>query len=162
MNSLKEKRTSLHLTQPQVAATVRAVDKRIDTSMISRYESGVCLPTDAQISALERLYKSHRADIWSMEDLDLLHLIPEYQSASAAKGEQAEGCASHTAKKDLRGTYFMKKCFRIPRTFAAALPDDLLSVCGYSSGQSWFDACMRRLLGEYAARKKNRKEAGKP
>ena len=54
-----------------------------------------------------------------------------------------------------------RKCYRISREFAASLPDDLLQVCGYSSWQSWHDAAMKRLLAEYAARKRAGKKGGK-
>lgn len=53
------------------------------------------------------------------------------------------------------------KCYRISREFAASLPDDLLQVCGYSSWQSWHDAALKRLLGEYAARKRATKKEDK-
>lgn len=54
-----------------------------------------------------------------------------------------------------------RKCYRISREFAASLPDDLLQVCGYSSWQSWHDAALKRLLGEYAARKRATKKEDK-
>ena len=49
----------------------------------------------------------------------------------------------------------------VSREFAESLPDDLLQVCGYSSWQSWHDAAMKRLLAEYAARKRGCKKGGK-
>ena len=55
----------------------------------------------------------------------------------------------------------IRKCYRINREFAESLPDDLLQVCGYSSWQSWHDAAMKRLLAEYAARKRAGKKGGK-
>jgi len=42
----------------------------------------------------------------------------------------------------------------VSRAFEEALPGDLLAVCGYSSWQSWYDAALKRLVGEYGARKR--------
>lgn len=47
MNELKKRRLELGLTLADVAAACREVDPRIDVPMVSRFESGVCLPTEA-------------------------------------------------------------------------------------------------------------------
>lgn len=56
MNTLQERRLALALTQPQVSEKLKAVEPRADVGMVSRYEKGVCLPTTAQLAALEALY----------------------------------------------------------------------------------------------------------
>ena len=45
-----------------------------------------------------------------------------------------------------------KKTFRLSDAVITRMTDDVLHTCGYSSWQSWFDACVRRLFAEYAAR----------
>lgn len=148
MNTLQEKRTSLGLTQPQVSEALKAVEPHADIGMVSRYERGVCIPTDAQIAALEKLYGAHRADLWDIHDLDLLHMVPEY----SAENQGSVPMAVDTPKKDLRSVFFKKMCYRVPRKFAETIPPDIFQVTGYSSAQSWHDACLRRLIGEYAAK----------
>lgn len=151
-NRLQERRTELGLTQPQVSERLKHIEPRADVGMVSRYEKGVCLPTGAQLAALEELYGVERTNLYNVEDLDLLSILPASAEvgADAEKPRRAEP-PSHIGR--------IKKCYRISREFAASLPDDLLSVCGYSSWQSWHDAALKRLLAEYAARtaKKNAK-----
>ena len=122
MNRLQERRLALGLTQPQVSARLKEIEARADVGMVSRYEKGVCLPTEAQLAALEGVLQADRLELFDAEDLDLLGVL---------------------------------------REFAESLPDDLLQVCGYSSWQIWHDAAMKRLLAEYAARKRAGKKGGK-
>lgn len=55
-NRLQERRLELGLTQPQVSDRLKEVEPRADVGVVSRYENGVCLPTVAQITALEEIY----------------------------------------------------------------------------------------------------------
>ena len=148
MNTLHEKRTSLALTQPQVSDELKKVEPRIDIGMVSRYEKGVCIPTDAQITALERLLGTNRRELWDESDLDLLHMIED----DSPPGPEEFLAESEPHKKDLRSAFFKRMCYRVPRKFAETIPADIFQVTGYSSAQSWHDACLRRLLGEYAAK----------
>jgi transcriptional regulator with XRE-family HTH domain len=153
MNNLRTKRVELGLTQPQVSKALKAVEPRADVGMISRYEKGVCLPTSAQLDKLEDILQAGRLELWDADAIDLLR-------GAAALGDDVTLCgdaehdsgACKTAKQQ-KETRF-RKCYRIPREFAASLPEDLLAVCGYNSWQSWHDAALKRLLAEYAARKK--------
>lgn len=154
MNRLQERRIALGLTQPQVSEKLKSVEPRADVGMVSRYEKGVCLPTKDQLSALEDLYGVPRTELFDLEDLDLLGLPP----ASSEPTEESEK-ADKAPPPSHAGRF--RKCYRISREFAASLPDDLLQVCGYSSWQSWHDAALKRLLGEYAARIKSAKKGGK-
>ena len=87
------------------------------------------------------------------EDLDLLGALPTAESRSEASETETAPPTAPTGR--------FRKCYRISREFAASLPDDLLQVCGYSSWQSWHDAALKRLLGEYAARKRATKKEDK-
>lgn len=44
MNRLKERRLELGLTQEAVSGILKLADPRMDVSMVSRFENGVCLP----------------------------------------------------------------------------------------------------------------------
>ncbi len=155
-NRLQERRLDLGLTQPQVSERLRLTEPRADVGMVSRYEKGVCLPTADQIAVLEEIYGMSREELYRMEDLDLLGLLPQPCDATpeSERGHRVEP-PSHLGR--------VRKCYRISQKFAASLPDDLLEVCGYSSWQSWHDAALKRLLGEYAARKRagHQKNGGK-
>lgn len=153
MNTLQERRLALALTQPQVSEKLKAVEPRADVGMVSRYEKGVCLPTTAQLAALEALYGVPRTELYDAEDLDLLGVLNIQEKPTAAsEGLQKAPPPSHAGR--------FRKCYRISREFAESLPDDLLQVCGYSSWQSWHDAALKRLLAEYAARKKAAQKKG--
>lgn len=52
MNNLKLWRESRGLKQTELAALVKPVDARIDSSMISRFENEMCLPTPSVSKAL--------------------------------------------------------------------------------------------------------------
>lgn len=154
MNHLQEKRLALELTQPQVSARLKEVEPRADVGMVSRYEKGVCLPTGPQLSALEELYGVSRVELYDTEDLDLLGVLRSTEPSPDADSEVKETAPppSHAGR--------FRKCYRISREFAESLPDDLLQVCGYSSWQSWHDAALKRLVGEYAARKRAAQKKG--
>lgn len=53
MNRLKERRLELGLTQEAVSGILKLADPRMDVSMVSRFENGVCLPTEEVTEALE-------------------------------------------------------------------------------------------------------------
>lgn len=157
MNRLQERRLALGLTQPQVSAKLKEIEARADVGMVSRYEKGVCLPTEAQLAALEGVLQADRLELFDMEDLDLLGTLRDRGAVQApTDGSEKKATApppGHVGR--------FRKCYRISREFAESMPDDLLQVCGYSSWQSWHDAALKRLLAEYAARKRAGRKGGK-
>lgn len=155
-NRLQECRMAQGLTQPQASERLKQAEPRADVGMVSRYEKGVCLPTKEQLASLDALYGIPVTELYRMEDLDLLGLLPAPQEATAESEKVVRvEPPSHLGR--------VRKCYRISQAFASSLPDDLLQVCGYSSWQSWHDAALKRLLGEYAARKRagHQKNGGK-
>lgn len=150
MNRLQERRMALGLTQPQVSAKLKETEPRADVGMVSRYEKGVCLPTASQLKALEEVLGVARTELYDPEDLDLLGVLPGGEAHNEASETEIAPPPSHAGR--------FRKCYRISREFAESLPDDLLQVCGYSSWQSWHDAALKRLLGEYAARCRAKKK----
>lgn len=155
-NRLQERRLELGMTQGQISARLKEKEPRADVGMVSRYEQGVCLPTRAQIEVLEEIYNKSRTELYRVEDLDLVGYLPiSGDKPPVQTKEKSPEPPSHTGK--------LRKCYRISKTFASSMPEDLLEVCGYSSWQSWHDAALKRLLGEYATRKNaaNKKNGGK-
>lgn len=153
MNRLQERRLALGLTQPQVSARLKEIEPRADVGMVSRYEKGVCLPTREQLEGLEEVLQADRMALYDAEDLDLLGVLKREEATEESERPAKAPLPSHAGR--------FRKCYRISREFAESLPDDLLQVCGYSSWQSWHDAAMKRLLAEYAARKRGCKKGGK-
>ena len=151
-NRLKERREALGLSQADVSKKLRRVEPRADVGMVSRYENGVCLPTRPQMEALEQTLQACRIDLY--DDLADLVLIPDeimYPIPAKYMYSIPPRKPTHETRQGVRT---MRKCFRMARSFAETLPEDLLEACGYTSWQSWYDAAIKRLLGEYAARKK--------
>lgn len=68
MNRLKERRMELGLTQEAVSGVLKLADQRMDVSMVSRFENGVCLPTDEVMTALEAALRIDRAYLYGDED----------------------------------------------------------------------------------------------
>lgn len=144
MNRLKEVRVSLGLTQPEVSAKLKEVEPRVDVGVVSRYENGVSLPTATQLTVIEEVLKASRYALYTEDELDLLTHI--YIGETAPEGEK------QLARRKPETRY--RKCYRVPRPIIEALPADLLTTCNYVSWNDWHAACLRRLLAEYAARKK--------
>lgn len=154
MNRLQEKRMELGLTQPQVSTSLKEVESRADTGMVSRYEKGVCLPTLAQLERLEVVLQADRTELYDEEDLDLLGI--GRRAEERGKNEDEPDTLAPPGRVETR----FRKCYRIPRAFAEAMPDDLLEVCGYVSWNAWHAAALKRLMAEYAARKRVPKKKG--
>lgn len=55
-NNLKVVRMSKGMTQPEVVEQMQTFDSGMDVSMLSRMESGRCLPTPYQLMILSRIY----------------------------------------------------------------------------------------------------------
>lgn len=143
-NHLKQYRLAQGLKQTQVAAGLKEVDTRADSTLLSKYECGVCLPTRAQLSALERCLQADRTELYDVEDLDLLELTTQPASVQSER-------AVKTPPPSHLGRY--RKCYRISQELAESLPNDLLAVCGFNSWQSWHDSMLRHLLAEYETKK---------
>ena len=140
-----------------MSARLKEIEARADVGMVSRYEKGVCLPTEAQLAALEGVLQADRLELFDAEDLDLLGVLrARGEDQGPTEGSEKKATApppSHVGR--------FRKCYRISREFAENLPDDLLQVCGNSSWQSWHDAAMKRLLAEYEAGRRAGKKGGK-
>ena len=77
VNSIKERRIALGLTQPQLAALLKDADPRMDVSMVSRFETETCLPTENVLKALETALQATRSELYSGLELAA---IPELEA----------------------------------------------------------------------------------
>lgn len=64
MISIKERRLELGYTQPEISAYLRRVDPRMDVGMVSRFENGVCLPTEEVADALCIILQATKDQLW--------------------------------------------------------------------------------------------------
>lgn len=68
MNRLKERRLELGLTQEVVSGILKLADPRMDVSMVSRFENGVCLQTEEVTEALEAALRASRAYLFGEDE----------------------------------------------------------------------------------------------
>lgn len=82
MNRLQERRMELGLTQVEVSQALRKADPRMDVSMVSRFENGVCIPPAHVLGALETVLQ---ADIRELLGVDVLA-----EDEAEPRGDRAE------------------------------------------------------------------------
>lgn len=99
MNTLAERRAELGLKQSEVAAVLKQIEPRIDVSMISRYEKGVCLPTPEQLRGLEVVLQAPRSELYDENDLDLIGFAAERKGGADEIIEALKQLINHYQKK---------------------------------------------------------------
>lgn len=111
----------------------------IDPPMISKFATGKANPIPADAHKIAAALNEPLTRIWHPSDFD-------YGITRAKKKNATEKIAtSH------RRNVTVRKCFRISKSTDEWFTREKLQEVGYSSFQSWFDACVRRFKGEYAA-----------
>lgn len=141
MNSLKSARGTTPLRE-----MVKRIDRRsIDIPMLSRFETGVCLPTVEAMPDIERAYGLTRTTLYPSAELDF-GVSPNAQ----AEDKPAPRRDYHRLRD--------KRTFRLPESLREVLTEDVLHACGYSTAQDWFCTCVRRLHAQHAAILSHRKE----
>ncbi len=140
MNRINELRTERGILLIDLAEKVG-----IGVGLMLDIIKGECLPNKEGLESLERSLQADRLEIYDHDDLDLL-------------GEK-EPSAGGTKRQEKRKPS-VRKCYRVSPLFASSIPDDVLEVCGYPNWQAWHYAALKKLLGEYAARKKCMRKEG--
>ena len=136
MNWIKNRRLELGISQAEVAESLKQVEARVDSSMVSRYEGGVCLPTPAQ---LKRLCEELKAEPLDLYERDALRLLPPRKRSKETR---------------------VRKSLRMDRELWESLPEDLLKVCGFSTWQEWYDWAIQELLRMYDYASKSESKEG--
>jgi len=75
MNSIKEHRLALGMTQPQLSQILRQYDPRIDVGMVSRFEQEVCFPTEAVLKGLETALQVGRRELYGELELSVIPAV---------------------------------------------------------------------------------------
>ena len=131
--NLKEHRLAKKLSQPQMAAVLQAVEPRIRTADVCRYETGVCLPTPAQLKLICQLIEADPDEIYSREEMDLAGCL---KIGFPARGKAKDGADVY------------KLTVRLPKGSCKGLQAKV-SACGYSSITGWLEHCVNVLNDEY-------------
>lgn len=108
----------------------------IDGPMISKFATGKANPIPSDAHKIADALGEPLTRIWHPADLDY--------------GIHKENVAQRIATRHRRNVT-VRKCFRISKSTDEWFTREKLQEVGYSSFQSWFDACVRRFKGEYAA-----------
>ena len=111
MNRLKERRQELGLTQEAVSNVLKLADPRMDVSMVSRFENGVCLPTEEVMTALEAVLRTDRGYLYGEEEkaetpqrtaeTEIISALIPYGRRNAITRE-ALAAAMHTTDRKMR------------------------------------------------------------
>lgn len=70
-NNLRVIREGLNMKQRDVCEIMQEIDERFDTSMLSKMENGVCLPTPIQLAKLCEIYNCSPDDLVKVDLYDL-------------------------------------------------------------------------------------------
>ena len=81
MNRIKERRQELGYTQPEISTYLKRVDPRMDVGMVSRFENGACLPTEAVADALCTVLQATKAQLWGEEKTQEMQRANDEQKA---------------------------------------------------------------------------------
>lgn len=122
--------------------------RQMHKSLYSHIEHGTVLPNVETMRYLCLKLGAKPLDLYEREEIDLIGCM-----------DSPSKFASETKRKDyhkVRG----KMTFRVPEGVKTAFTSEKLAYCGYSSYQSWFDACVKRFFGEYAAKRKSERRKG--
>lgn len=75
--NLRNTRLDRRLTQPQVVAKMKEVEPRVDVALYSKMESGICLPTPAQMGVILSVLDCHLHDLYTLDEIAFSSIQPE-------------------------------------------------------------------------------------
>lgn len=76
--NLRNTRLDRRLTQPQIVAKMKEVEPRVDVALYSKMESGICLPTPAQMGVILSVLDCHLHDLYTLDEI----AFPLYSAGS--------------------------------------------------------------------------------
>ena len=150
MNSIRERREALGMTQPLLAAKLRDVDPRIDVGMVSRFETDLCLPTEDVLEALEAILQADRSDLYPALTLAVIPKDGDGVSASTRTLARVipTGRASAIERDSLAAVMDMTD--RQMRRAVALARREGLVICNLQDGSGYYQpedvADLRRQL----------------
>lgn len=139
--NLRETRLDRRLTQPQIVDKMKAVEPRVDVALYSKMESGICMPTPAQMGVILSVLDC------PLDEVAFPSLPPE-----VIEIPEEERLPDKPRKPDRRKGDRHRKhrriCLRVDNNTAEALPK-ICEFFGYKSVQAWQQDCLDVLIHNY-------------
>lgn len=130
MNRLKECRGELK--QRELLKAIKAVDRRVDIGLLSKYENGIANPTPLQLKAICDCLGVTVSDIYTECELDYESLQP-----------QATEIAKEVKVRKQPTTYHIS--VRVNGKYRNLLSRKNLKLAGFTTLAEWIRHCMREL-----------------
>lgn len=138
MNRVSERRQELGMTQRELLAIVKEADPRVDIGLLSKIESGICLPSYEIMAALERGLQAAQSDLF--DDI----VVFRAQNTKAPVGRITtivahaipEGKANAVKRKDLPELFGV--CDRTAREWLATAKRDGLLINNDQDGLGYY------------------------
>lgn len=138
MPRYKERLQQIDMTQNELLISIKAVDPRVDKSLLSKMVNNLCLPTPPQLDAICGALDCAVVELYERAEIDLLHDKP----TAAQAPRQSRGGLSH-------GGNVYNLTVEIDRAVAErTLNDEALKLLGYK-GKSDF---IRKMVDRADAR----------
>lgn len=131
----KYKRLMLNrgVMQKDVSASVRAVDPRVDTALMSKFVNDVCLPTPPVLKAICKTLSCDPLDIYDPREIALVP-APTAAEMPATGGGQTVNADTARTRQRRRDNAFYNLTVEIPRDVAERVfTPDALRKLGYLS-----------------------------
>lgn len=90
MNNIKKLRLERGMSQKDVTTYLRCYDKRMDSSMLSRFENGLCLPTPLIMRCLCNLFGCLPADLYGVTEQEYIEELMKDRPAEPESYEVTE------------------------------------------------------------------------
>ena len=147
MSRLQEVRLEREYSQQEIVSPLREAGYRIDSSLLSKIENDICLPTPPMADKLCSILTCTLSDLYQPEELTF-DLVPKETKISPSNG--LAGSKGRTERKIQ---------FRLTEYALQVFTSGALEVCGYRTKTEWFYECVRQ-LEEKASKEKAARSAG--
>lgn len=145
--NLRDTRLDRRLTQPQIVAKMKEVEPRVDVALYSKMESGICLPTPAQMGVILSVLDCHLHDLYTLDEI----AFPSIQTEAIEIPEETRIPVRPRKPDRRKGDRHRKTrriCLRVDNATAAALPK-ICDYFGYKNVQAWQQDCLDTLIHNY-------------
>ena len=145
--NLRNTRLDRRLTQPQVVAKMKEVEPRVDVALYSKMESGICLPTPAQMGVLLSALDCQLYDLYTIDEIAFPSIQPEVIEIPEETRVPVRP-RKPDRRKGGRHRKTRRICLRVDNATAAALPK-ICDYFGYKNVQAWQQDCLDTLIHNY-------------
>ena len=133
MSKLQAIRIDRQYQQQEIVTMLQAAGCRIDSSLLSKMENDLCLPTPPAADKLCNLLGCGISDIYQPHELDFS------QCSENTKKSPFDGRKQRETRTN------RKMQFRLTEYALQVFASGALEVCGYRTQTEWFYECVRQL-----------------